>query len=108
MASAAAVASSSKEAFAIDNPVKSVIMVLVKYINIAIKTTGYTSRYLEIKQWLQTTLGNLSLVRGIGSVPARILENISLDNRRENGIVISHSNEWSQHLLQVNGFFFPI
>ena len=71
IASAAAVASSSSEAFAMSSPVRSVIIVW------------------KLMQRLQPALRNLRLVRRVGGVPAGILEDVPLDDRRRDAVVVA-------------------
>ena len=48
---------------------------------------------LEIYQRLQTALRQLGLVRGVSSIPAGIFENVSLDNRRRNAVVVARADK---------------
>src|SRR5688572_21027668 len=47
---------------------------------------------LEIQKRLEPPLRNLSLVRSVLRIPTWILENIALNDRRHNTVVISHSD----------------
>lgn len=40
-----------------------------------------------------THLGDLSLIRGISSIPSRVLQHITKDNTRSRGLIITHANE---------------
>ncbi len=42
---------------------------------------------------------NLSLVRCVGSVPARIFENVTLDNAGKNGVVITQPDVGFENLI---------
>ena len=64
IASAAAVASSSSDAFAIGRPVRS------------------DDHGLEFEQRLEPPLRDLRLVRRVCGVPARVLEDVPEDDRR--------------------------
>jgi hypothetical protein len=54
---------------------------------------------LEVEQGLEATLGDLGLVRRVRRVPARVLEDVSLDDRRGEGVVVAHSNEGAEDLI---------
>ena len=54
---------------------------------------------LEIEQRLQAALGNLRLVRGVLGVPARIFQEVSLDDRRGDAIGVSHADEGVKDLV---------
>ena len=47
---------------------------------------------LEIQQRFQTTLRDLSLIRCVGGVPARILQHVALDHGRQDGVVITQTD----------------
>ena len=54
---------------------------------------------LVVQQSLDTALGNLSLVRSVGGVPARILENIAQNHRRGVGVVSTHTDVGAVNLV---------
>ena len=54
---------------------------------------------LVVQQGLDTALGNLRLVRGVGGVPARILENIAQNHRRGVGVVMTHTDVGTVNLV---------
>mmetsp|Transcript_28308 Transcript_28308/g.91617 ORF Transcript_28308/g.91617 Transcript_28308/m.91617 type:complete len:365 (+) Transcript_28308:1884-2978(+) len=47
---------------------------------------------LVVDQRLHTTLGNLGLVRGVRSVPPRVLDDIPEDGRGGDGVVVAHTD----------------
>ena len=79
MASAAAVPSSSREAPARGRAVRSATICL------------------EGQQRFQSALGDLGLVGGVLGVPARVLEHVALDDRRDQGVVVPHADAGAQH-----------
>jgi hypothetical protein len=46
---------------------------------------------LEIQQRFEPPLRDLGLVRRVRRVPARVLEDVALDNRRRNAVVIAEA-----------------
>ena len=50
-------------------------------------------RGLEGEERLEPALGDLRLVRGVGGVPARILEDVALDHLGHEGAVVPHPDE---------------
>ena len=48
---------------------------------------------LEIEQRLQPPLGNLGLVGSVLGVPAGVLQNVALNDRRGDAVVITHADE---------------
>ena len=89
MASAQAVASSSSEALAMSSAVRS------------------ADHRLEIQQRFEAALGNLGLIRRVLRVPAGIFQNVALDDRRRDAIVIAHADERAENLvLRRDGFQF--
>ena len=81
MASAAAVASSSKEALASGKPGK------------------VANHRLKVQQAFQTALRDFGLVRRVLCVPARVFKYITQNNRRRNGIVITLANIVFEHFI---------
>ena len=54
---------------------------------------------LEIQQRLQTALGNLRLVRGVGGVPARVLHHVAADHRGGDRVVVAVTDELLHRLI---------
>ena len=54
---------------------------------------------LEVEQGLQTPLADLRLVGGIGGVPGRTFQDVSLDHRWQNGAIIALSDERGENLV---------
>ena len=79
MASAAAVASSSSDALATSIPVRSL------------------HHRLEVEQRLETALGDLSLIRRVRRVPARVLEHVPQDDGRRDGVVVAEADVAAEH-----------
>jgi len=48
---------------------------------------------LEVQQRLESALGDFGLIRRIMGVPARVLENVALEDRRGVGVVVAHPDE---------------
>jgi len=62
--------------------------------------TGQISNHrLKIQQRFQTPLRDLRLIRRVLRVPARVLENIALNYRRRNAVVIPHAQEGTADLI---------
>ena len=47
---------------------------------------------LEVEQRLQAALRNLRLIRGVGGVPARVLQDVALDDRRRDRVVVAEAD----------------
>jgi hypothetical protein len=61
---------------------------------------GQLARHgLEIEQRLQASLGNLRLIGRVLGVPARIFQQIPLNDRRGDAIGITHANERAKDLV---------
>ena len=56
---------------------------------------------LEVEQRLEPTLGDLGLVGRVGGVPARVLQQIAADHRRQDGAVVAHPDQRGEHLVLV-------
>ena len=82
IASAAAVASSSSDAFATSIPVRS------------------RHHRLEIEQRLETALRDLRLVRRVRRVPARVLHHHPQDDARRDGVVIAEADVRAERLVR--------
>ena len=54
---------------------------------------------LEIQQRFQATLRDLGLVRRVGGVPARVLQHVALDHRRQHGVVIAQADVTLEQLV---------
>jgi hypothetical protein len=54
---------------------------------------------LEVQQGFQTPLTDLSLVRGVGCVPHRVLQDVALDDAGSEGVVVSHADEGFQDIV---------
>ena len=54
---------------------------------------------LKIQQHFQSALGNLGLIRRVLSVPAGILQNVALNHRRRDAIVIALSDKRAENLI---------
>ena len=54
---------------------------------------------LEVQQSLQTTLRNLSLVRGVRSVETGVFQNVTAQNRGSYSIVVSGTNHLGKNLI---------
>src|SRR5262249_22491492 len=68
---------------------------------------------LEIQERLETTLTDFRLIWGVSGIPSRAFQNIALDHRWEDGVVIALSNQRNHfgiarredfHLFQQLGF----
>ena len=79
IASAAAVPSSSSDAFAVGRPVRS------------------DDDGLEVQQRLEPALGDLRLVRRVGRVPGRVLDQAADDDRRGEGAVVPLADHRGGH-----------
>ena len=56
---------------------------------------------LEVQQRLETALGDLGLVRRVGGVPGRVLEDVAADHRRRVGAVVAESDHRATHDVAV-------
>ena len=54
---------------------------------------------LEVEQRLQPALADLRLIRRIGGVPGRILQNVALDHRGQDGAGIALPDQRGEHLV---------
>ena len=54
---------------------------------------------LEVEQGLQPALGNLRLIGRVRSVPARILQDVALDDRRRDGVVVAEADHGARHAV---------
>ena len=54
---------------------------------------------LEVEQRFQPALADLGLIRRIGRVPGRVLQNVALDHRRQDGAVIALADQRGEHLV---------
>ena len=54
---------------------------------------------LEIEQRLQPPLADLRLIGGVGRVPGRVLEDMTLDQRRGNAAVVAQADQRAAHLV---------
>ena len=54
---------------------------------------------LEVEQGLQATLGDLRLVRRVGGVPGRVLEDVAPDHRRGEGAVVAQPDHRGADLV---------
>jgi len=54
---------------------------------------------LEVHQGLETSLGDLGLVGRVLGVPAWILQNIALNYRRSETVVVTHADERTAYLV---------
>ncbi|OPZ56041.1 MAG: hypothetical protein BWY91_00628 [bacterium ADurb.BinA028] len=54
---------------------------------------------LEVEQRLEPALGDLRLIRGVGRVPRRVLEDLARDDRRADGAVVAQPDHRSQHAV---------
>ncbi|CAM5219500.1 hypothetical protein CDEF62S_05548 [Castellaniella defragrans] len=64
-----------------------------------VQTSEIRHQRLENQQGFQTALGNLGLVRRVGRVPGRILQNVAQDHVRHVGAVIALPDVAAQHLV---------
>ena len=65
--------------------------------------TGEVANHgLKIEQRLQTTLGNLGLVGGVGCIPGRILQDVALNHTWSAGSVVSLADKGSVNLVLVH------
>ena len=55
---------------------------------------------LEVEQRLQPALRDLRLVRRVLRVPARVLEDVALDDRRRDAVVVAHAEVRAEHLVR--------
>ena len=56
---------------------------------------------LEVQEGLEAALGDLGLVGRVLRVPAGVLEDVALDDRRGDAVVIPHAQERPEHLVAV-------
>ena len=54
---------------------------------------------LEIEQGFQPALADLRLIRRIGRVPGRVLQDVALDHRRQDGSRIALADQRGEHLV---------
>ena len=54
---------------------------------------------LEVQERLEAALRDLGLVRRVGRVPARVLEQAPADHARRDGVVVAQADEAAQHLV---------
>ena len=54
---------------------------------------------LEVEQRLQPALADLRLIRRIGGVPGRVLQDVALDHRRQDGAGIALADQRGEHLV---------
>ncbi len=54
---------------------------------------------LEVQQRLQPALADLGLVGGVGGVPAGIFQDVPLDDRRREGVVVAEADEAAHHFV---------
>ena len=54
---------------------------------------------LEVQQRLEPALGDLGLVRRVGGVPGRVLEDVALDDRRGEGAVVAEPDQRGEHAV---------
>ena len=54
---------------------------------------------LEIEQGLQPALGNLRLIRGVGGVPSRVLQHLTLDQSGGDRAVIPQADQGAHHAV---------
>ena len=54
---------------------------------------------LEIQQRLQPALRDLRLVRRVGRIPSGILQDVALDDRRRDRVVVALADEGAEHLV---------
>src|SRR5437016_1875894 len=54
---------------------------------------------LKIEQRFEPALRDFGLIRRVSGVPARIFENVSLDDRWRNAVVVTGANKRSSHLV---------
>ena len=54
---------------------------------------------LEIEQRLEPALGDLGLVGRVRGVPAGVLEDVPLDDRRRDAVVVAHPDERAENLV---------
>jgi hypothetical protein len=54
---------------------------------------------LEVEERLQATLADLGLVRRVGRVPGRVLQEVALDDGRGDRAVIPHADQGGEHLV---------
>ncbi len=64
-----------------------------------VQTGQVRNHRLEVEQRLEATLGNLGLVGGVGGIPGRILQDVSLNDRRRDGVVISEADQRRYYLV---------
>ena len=60
---------------------------------------------LEIQQGFEAALGDFGLVRRVLGVPAGIFEDVALDDRRGDAVVIAHADERAKNLVLRCDFF---
>ncbi len=56
-------------------------------------------RRLEVEQRLEAALGDLGLVRRVGRVPARVLEDVAQDHGRRDRVVVAEADEGAEDLV---------
>ncbi len=54
---------------------------------------------LEVEQGLQAALGDLGLIRGVGRVPAGILQDVAQDHRRRDAVVVAQPQVGAEDLV---------
>ena len=64
-------------------------------------TAQVDDHLLEVQKRLEPALADLGLVGGISRVPARILQDIAPDHRRDDGTVIAHAQHRDEHPVAV-------
>ena len=54
---------------------------------------------LEIQQRLQTTLGDLRLIRRVSGIPARVFQDVAQNYGRRDGAVVAHTDKAGPELV---------
>ena len=63
---------------------------------------------LEVQQRLEAPLADLRLIRRVGGVPGRVLQDVALDRRRHDGAVIALADERGEHAVLGGGLAHPV
>ena len=59
----------------------------------------FADHRLEIQQRFEAALGNLGLIRRVLRVPAGIFQDVALNDRRRDAVVIAHADERAENLV---------
>jgi hypothetical protein len=67
-----------------------------------------TNHLLKVEQGFQSPLRDFCLIGRVGRVPTGIFEDISLDDRRHDGVVVAHANHAVLQPIQRRHFLQPL